>query len=397
MRRPNLKWAGFLLVVLALLPGRGQAQPDATGYAPPDHPSPFPLYSTRPESGMYVFGAFTYYRQNNPLQDQPIAQRGFIDADGSVTGTPGTFVGSLTSALDTGKVDGPTNYQPGFRVGLGWRWADGTTVEGYWMHWASAQSMASASLAPPFLRGGPNLADTYLSAPVYNFPSDFAGPQDDVIGADGQPHQAFGIWNAADVMTLKFTQRNEFFGVNWRVPMYETECWRTYGIIGPQFVWFWERFRWYTIDADLGGGASIADQAIYTNIVSNRMYGLNIGIGNEWYLGNGLAVSLDLQAAGMLNVVKERAKYERADKGFAPESKRARTDYTLVPELRGTANLFYYPMEGVQLKIGYDVMTFFNTVASPKPVVFDYGAMNPQYDRVFRILDGFEVGISLIF
>src|SRR5262249_53880716 len=69
-------------------------------YAPPDPQYPVPLYSTRPENGgLYVGLQFLYFQQTMPIKDQVVAVRGFFDADGSVTGTVGQFVGSRTAAL----------------------------------------------------------------------------------------------------------------------------------------------------------------------------------------------------------------------------------------------------------------------------------------------------------
>ena len=58
--------------------------------------------------------------------------------------------------------------------------------------------------------------------------------------------------------------------------------------------------------------------AIYTNIVSNKMYGAFIGVGNEWWLGNGLSLSLDLEATGYIDFVKERARMSSARRRRRP-------------------------------------------------------------------------------
>jgi hypothetical protein len=149
----------------------------------------------------------------------------------------------------------------------------------------------------------------------------------------------------------------------------------------------------------LGGSPAVAgadDVAVYTNIVSNRMYGPVFGCGSEWYLGWGLALSLDLRAAVFVDVVKERARYERQDKFIA--SKRSRTEYTVVPELDAIGNIWWYPFEGIEVRFGYDLMNFFNTVASPKPVDFNYGAMAPAWEKgTYRFMEGFHAGIGFIF
>jgi hypothetical protein len=52
----------------------------------------------------------------------------------------------------------------------------------------------------------------------------------------------------------------------------------------------------------------------------------------------------------------------------------------------------------MQMRIGYDIMSFFNTVSSPDPVSFNYGTLDPPFrDWTVRVLDGFEAGICFIF
>src|SRR5207244_3658510 len=138
------------------------------------------------------------------------------------------------------------------------------------------------------------------------------------------------------------------------------------------------------------------DVAIYTNIVSNQMYGPVIGCGSEWYLGCGFSGSLDLRAALHIDVVKERARYERQDKAIA--NKRSRSQYVFVPELDALANIMWYPFEGVEVRVGYDFMNFFNTVSAPQPVDFNYGALAPNWEKgTYRFIDGFHAGIGFVF
>jgi hypothetical protein len=42
-------------------------------------------------------------------------------------------------------------------------------------------------------------------------------------------------------------------------------------------------------------------------------------------------------------------------------------------------------------------MAFFDTLASPNPISFDYGALNPAWQKVSRYFDGFNAGIGFIF
>ena len=134
----------------------------------------------------------------------------------------------------------------------------------------------------------------------------------------------------------------------------------------------------------------------YTNIVSNRMYGAFIGGGNEWYIGRGFAVSLECEASLYLDYVREIAKYERGDRdGIA--NRRTKTDYNVVPDVRANLQLWWYPTEGIQLRVGYDVMAFFNTIAAREPVSFNYGGLDPAWVPYTRFFDGINAGIAFIF
>ena len=127
------------------------------------------------------------------------------------------------------------------------------------------------------------------------------------------------------------------------------------------------------------------------------MYGLFIGCGNEWYIGHGFACNLDLDVAGLLDVVKERAKYELGDKFIPGQIKRAKTDYTIVPQVTAAFNLTWFPIENVELRAGYDFMALFNTIAAQHPVSFNVGGLDPPWSREARWFDGFRVGLAIMF
>jgi hypothetical protein len=358
-------------------------------------------------------------RQTNPLKSQTIGVRGLVDFDGSVvadlngqpfettTGltvifpgmrVPGTFIGSGRPALQTDDVHGPQTYTPGFNVTLGWRFESGVAVEATWWHLFDAKYSAEATLVPPNLQAGQILEETFLFAPVFNFPNQYSGPPFKI--AFGDANAVYGIWNGASIMQLFFVQRFDQFDLTGRIPIFQTDCTRCYGLIGPRLDWFWERFTWRTIALDSAGQASGQDVANYSNIVSNRLYGVHLGCGYEYRLGDTpigtFATSLDLQAAPMIDIVKERAKYELGDRSTAAQ--RARTEYQASGELQGQFNLWWYPVEGIQVRIGYDAMGFFNTVSSPYPVDFNFGRLNPGWrDNTFRFLDGINAGIGIIF
>ena len=70
-------------------------------------------------------------------------------------------------------------------------------------------------------RAAPNLSNTFLSSPVFNFTTAFSGPEvDTAYDAPNAGFNTAGIWNAADVMDSKFTQRYqqaEFAADLWQV------------------------------------------------------------------------------------------------------------------------------------------------------------------------------------
>ena len=408
--------ASFVLCLagLALAPATASAQYHDMGT--PDTIYPLPtVWSGRYETGgPFVALRALVYHQTVPLRPQVIARRGLVDFDGSITadlggqlifppnsppiifpGTqrPGTFLGSGAVALRADDV-GSGTYTPGFGITAGWRFVDGVTVEVDWWRLAEAKYSAAASLVPPGLNPGPLLVDSFLFAPVFNFPIDYAGPP--LKLALGNPGAAYGIWNGASLMQTEFVQRTQGIDLTVRIPVYQDDYVRCYGLIGPRFVWFWERFKWRTVSYDFSGFASDKDVATYTNIVSNRMYGAHFGVGSEWNLKYGLSFSLDLRVAPLIDVVKERARYELGDKAIS--AKRSKTEYEFVPELQANANLWWYtPVEGLVVRFGYDFMAFFNTISSKEPVSFNYGSLDPHWDSTIRLLDGFNAGLAFIF
>jgi hypothetical protein len=415
--RTRTSWLALVVAAgLALVPAMAWGQ----DYTPPDPVFPFPLYHDRPESGgLFVASEFLFMQQSNLLHHQIIARRGLIDFDGSITAAlngqviepstgpafilpaqirPGNFIGSGTPALFADDAKGPSTYEPGFNITVGWRFENGVVFDVEWWHLFEAKYAAGATLVPPTFAPGNNLEETFLTAFVFAFPNDYAGPQFKL--AIGNPNAAFGIWNGASVMTIEFIQRFEQWDTTGRIPIYQSDNCRCYGLLGTRLVWMWERFKWRTVAEDFLGNAAGDDSAIYTNVVSQRMYGAHIGCGSEWRLGDTpigtFSFSFDAQVAPLINVVKERATYERGD--FETASKRAKTEYTFVPEAQCQPSIWWYPIEGIQLHFGYDFMGFFNTVASPAPVSFNYSNIDPAWERGhFRYLQGFDAGIGFIF
>lgn len=197
-------------------------------------------------------------------------------------------------------------------------------------------------------------------------------------------------------MTEAFEQRFSEYEATWRFVLYENENFRISSLVGPRITWIWDKYQWRTTDQDVNGALDPSWVALYSNVVSNRLYGIHFGCSQECYIGHGFAYQLDLQTALFINSVKETAKYELGvvDK---PENKRAKRETTFVPELQGNLFLAWYPREGIQIRIGYDAMAFFNTISSPRPVDFNYGSLTPNYEKGFRLFDGWSAGLAINF
>jgi hypothetical protein len=401
--RTRAGWVGLALMALAsgvAVAPRAAAQGNLdVGRASPV--VPLPLYHDRPETGgFYAAMNFVMIQPRIPLGIQQIAVRGFVDVDGTITNdlfgapTPGAFLGTGTEALNTSQLRQQRTYQPGWQIDLGWRFSDASVLSFKVEHVHSARYTAGADIIPRGFAIDPILADTFLFAPVFNFPVEYAGQAQEM--AVGAPGAAYGIWNAAQSMTIEFTQRYDQWDLDYRVPIYQDDVVRSSVIVGLRFAWIWERFKWRTVSADFQGVSDGRFTAIYSNIVSNRMYGPYLGCQHEWYLGRGFFLGVQAEGAALYDIVKERAYYERGDR--TTKAKKAVTEYKFTPELAGQVNLTWYPFEGCQVRLGWDAMAFFNTAYAEVPVSFNFGQIDPDWkSKAIRFYDGFRVGIGFTF
>lgn len=403
---------------------RGQSV-DVQPYAPSSFTSPLPIGSTRPEDGgFYIAAQALYFTQSNPLKSQVVAVRGFRDRDGSITGTVDRFVGSGAPALNVNQLTGADTYEIGNEITLGWKFANGSSLSLNWMYLAESSYRAGATLSPQAGVLNQNLSNSFLYADVHNIPPEYSGPdfkirfpirQVGVAGTQPTAQAAFGIWNGADIMTISFIQRFQQYDIIYREPIYETETYRLNGLVGPRYTWIWERFAWTTtaaegtatnVDPITGDVTSVGglippgpqNVGIYTNIVSNRMYGAVAGCEQEWYVGHGFVLQLKLEGTLYIDSAKVIAKYETADR-FAglPENKRAKRLWSVVPEADATVGFMWYPAEYMQVYAGYQAMGFLNTVASRVPIDTDYSNLNPHWSSAARYIGGLRAGIAFTF
>lgn len=367
--RTRTGWLAVLLV--AGMASIGRAQPLDYDVPRDPHPFPLPLYHDRPETGgLFVAGEFLYWRQDNTLGHQVIAEY--------------AAVGSGQTAISADFLDKET-YVPGWHLAIGYRLRNGIVAQVDWYHLHDANVTSGATLVQA---GTTPLVVNFLFSPVYNWPVDFIGEEAD------------GIWQQADDMTVKYTQRFDRWDLAFRVPICESECSRTYGLTGFTHIWLWERFKWRTVDRiALTGLAVEQDVAEYSNILSQPMYGLYCGCGQECFFGQdckSFGFTCDLRGAMYVDFARNLVTYERADRAIG--SKRNRREYQTVGSAEAQLNLWWYPIEGVVMRVGWDAMVLFNTVYIPNPVDFNFLGLSPDWQhRSYRLIDGLNLGVGFIF
>ena len=361
-----------------------------------------PLSHTRyEEGGFFTAIEFLYWKQTNPIQAQRVAVRGFLDTDGSITGTPGSFVGSGEEALNTSQLRAPntSSFTPGFDLAVGYRFENGLALTASWRHLGDFRATNSAAFLGPSGNIGQQQQNTFLFAPVFNLPPQFDGNRNLNIG---NPLATIGVFNAASIMRIEFKQRFDMVELLGRIPISGTEsdnC-RTYGIFGPRAIVMWERFQWHTDDVDIVGDIGGPLAATYDNVVSNRLYGFATGMGGEVRLGDSpigtFSLFFDATAGLYADFVKARARYTLDDKTISLH--RNRNLYSVVPGIDTKFGLQWYLYEAITVRFGYNYMGLLNTIYSPRPIDFNAGVLAPGFShKALRSFDGFDFGIGFVF
>ena len=161
--------------------------------------------------------------------------------------------------------------------------------------------------------------------------------------------------------------------------------------------------QWETTDYDVTGASNPNWVADYTNVTSNRMYGVHIGCEQECYLGHGFAADVQLSVSGYEDSVKEEAKYQLArganvQGNPGPTSKHSQVQWAFVPAPEARIGMSWFPIEAVEVRLSYNIQAFFNTVSMNQPVNFDFGDVVPAYSNAtVRVLDGLDIGIGIHF
>lgn len=398
-------------VTLGFSSGQAKAEPwDVSGNTFPTNPLPTGPYQ-RDGSGFYTGIEFLMMHQSRAIGNQTIAIRGYVPSfDFPAAGyAAGQFRGSGAVALTSGEL-GNTSWSPGWRLTLGHRFEDGTSISLAWSH--LTETNYSGGAGPQGfdffnLNGGDN---SFLFSPVYNFSTSFAGAPNRVITTQvvggavvTRPISGLlnGIWNGASDMTIKFSQRFDNWDLAARMPVFETENARSYAIAGGRFAWIFERFEWRTSSVNFIGDETIgftAEEnpqyaARYSNTLSQRMYGPMLGGGHEVYLGSGFGLGVESTFAPLVNITKERVKYIREDE--ATQAKRGWDDNTITFNANVALNLTWQPIDGLTFRFGWNAMNFFNTYYMKAPVGFNVGAIDPTYStRVYRLIHGCNFGLA---
>ncbi len=367
------------------------------------------------KQGPFLYMDTLYYAQTWTLGKQLVAWRGLQDTTGAITTVPGTYIGSGVRALSTDQF-GRSGYTPGFNLGAGFKFDDGSTITARIMHLTGQTYGAGATLATQYARNRADLVDSFLVSGVFNFPPEFGGParrtaiEGQVVGRvvnpvtgavidPGRvvPDRAFyGVWNGASNMVIEYKRWYNEAEIGGRTPILDSGASKVFALGGVRYHMFMDRFSWLSQIYDLNGNTGGRNEARYSNILSQRMYGPYIGCSHDWYLKDKFSLSTDLTAGLMINFAKERAKYELGDESI--QVKRSVREIDLVPTAGGNVNLWWYPTKGVQVRVGYSANTFYNTLNQDQPIGFNYGGLDPVYGRqAFRMIHGLNIGFGIFF
>lgn len=445
--RSRTKWWGLLVLLGTMfLPKTATAQ---INMGAPMWEHPLPLMWGERNEGWYVAGEALAWRVNNVLEGQVLATRGFYDLDGTLRGqgplirvsgtdgtntnlsllflnrgTPGAFYGSNEVALQADDA-GESNYRPGMRLSVGYRFRNGINFEFSYWGLANSRTVASAGITPPLMRGvGLNAASSYLTVPFYNFSPYFAGPSRDVISNvmpevlpsvpppdplpindptfsndvfrfGGPVLPAWGIGNAAEDVTISLKQKFHSGELNARVPLYQGEDVRTYAKGGFRYLSMYERFKLRVADQDVDGNISPEDVLLYTTKQRNHYYGGQAGLGSEVYIFSGWAVSGEVLVGMAGQASKTTVTIDREDYLVGLERSDSRVNIT--PFFQGGAYLWWYPIEGVQFRVGYEYMGIVGSRRATQPIDFNIGRMEPNVKNTYLSFDGVTLGLALIF
>lgn len=432
----------------------------AANYGAPVTEVPLPLMWGQRDEGPFFAMEAVCMRINNILKPQVVAQRGFWDDTGwargdqtgpvlrvldgrnsnteialllSDVGTPGQFVGSGIVAMTATSVGDNEKFTPGSRMAIGYRLRNNIVFEASWLNLLATRSSASVGIIPPRNQNiGFDAANSFVSTPFYNYGPSYAGPSrdvisdvlltpippnvgtvslvntgsatgaaneiivddgfiDDIINFRGTPIAAYGVGNGAELIIAKYRQEWNTGELNMRVPLFQGEVTRTYWLGGFRYAYLQERYRLLISDFSVEGDLF---QMRYTNRVKNRYYGMQMGLGSEAYLGAGWALSVQVKGG----VLAERSEGETDITNFF-DNRFSHSDnqFGVVGMFEGGAYIWWYPVEGIQLRMGYEYMGICGARRSPNPIDYDLGRLRPVYEHKYLSIDGFTIGVGFVF
>jgi hypothetical protein len=453
------KWIAALGLAFFTTPAWAQPNPGTTNFGSPQWETPFPFMWGQKDEGFYFATEAVVMRMNNAMRNQVVARRGLRDIDGSIhgsgqlldwvtpagtyittlfedRGTPGQIIGSGEVALTTNETTRDL-FQPGGRVTLGYRFRNGMSVEFSYMGLTKARSTAFAGSPPHTHAVGIDDANSFLFSDFFNFSPYFAGPQRDVISdvsltqippgpgttvaiaptpADwnafgGWAVSAYGITNGAEFYSIQEDLSMHTSELNLRVPVSQFEGTRTYWTGGFRYISTLEKFRMRVEDHGIStttagfnnGGTFEADESRpewslrYTVKQKNIFYGLQTGVGGEAYLFNGFAVSLDTKLGVLAETSRTSTVLQRLDLESGIGIKHTNNQINLAGLFQGGAYLWWYPVEGVQFRVGYEYLGIVGARRMAEPLDYNWGHLNPIARNSYLSVDGIVAGVAFIF
>ena len=89
------------------------------------------------------------------------------------------------------------------------------------------------------------------------------------------------------------------------------------------------------------------------------------------------------------SLVKESAWYQLPDRALT-KAKKSATNFAFVPETNASVQLCWYPIEGIQMKVGWNFLAFFDTVQADQQVDFDFRSLDPNWKNRFVRFHSFQ-------
>ena len=333
-----------------------------------------------------------------------VAYRGFQAFDNSLGVPQGQWVGSKMIALNTNQVAGPSSFQPGWDFFIGWRFQGGVAVELDWKHLVQNQFSAAAAawLQPGATNAGSVLQNTFVTAQVYNFGPEWAGAPQNVT--QGDVGATFGIWNAASFMQELYIQRLSTSIRSTPASRSSIPPTRASTACSARAIRLDRRS--IPLDDDLrkdqfgnDDGAAAHEQhdlqphvRLPCRLRARLVSGQHADRGVCVHVRSGRRPPLF-----RLRQAPSAAFIPLTNSNPQVGSSRSRRIYSIVPGVDGQLGVDWYPWEAIKLHMGYDVNTFFNTIASDQPIDFNLGRVTPQYEHQFlRYFYGFSFGVSFV-